>query len=229
MRRRPKQKSYALRGALVVLACVFGLGMLALAVSLYTSGVDARAHAERVAGLPDARSAHAGDIVAVSGTIAVGTPLLRDAFVAFRREQRQGGYCTGTETVTIEEGKQPFAVDTAAGRILIVNADYRFDERLAEWAPIERLDTPPGLTEGGINIVGFVRGSPVLAVGTVESPGDPVPVRAETIAAGPRDLYLARLRGGAAVGSRLIPYLAVIAPLLLLFAFWEGRRIMREL
>jgi len=173
-------------------------------------------------------SGRIGDTVSVSGTIANETPLLRGDFVAYRRQQVKGGYRAGTETVTIDSGKQPLAIDTGGGRVRIVNNDYRFEDRHEDWAAAEAVDTPTTFTEAMIKILGFKRTSAVAAVGVVTGVGDPVSVKAEFVVAGPRDTYLAKLgkAGESSILSALV--LAVVGALLLLYAFWDGRRIYRD-
>lgn len=228
MQRRGKEKSYALRGGLVFLAAIIGLLLLAVAIDLPFKASDARDHAQRIAGLPDVQAGSVGDTVTVSGTISNGTPLLRGDFVAYRRNQVQGTYRMGTETVMIDGRKQPFAIDTKSGRVLIVNNDYRFEDRFVDWAAATALDTPAGLTEGAITILGFRRSSPVLAVGVITNTGNPVSVNAAFIVAGPRDAYLERLGNVSENRGGDVSVLLAIAALLLLYAIWDGRRIYRD-
>ena len=221
-------KAYDLRVALLFLAASLGLFALYLAYSFSAGAPEAQAYAGTLAELPAVHDARAGDTVAVDGTIAADTPLLRDEFVVFERKQTQGKAPKGSEIVTIETGRQPLAIDTPRGRVRVVNDDYRFDDRFIDWTEIERRDTPPGWTEGGITIHGLTRGSPVLAVGTLESDGAEKTVRAETIVAGPKDAYIADLRRGAGLWSDAVMPMLGIGVLLLLYAGWDGRRLLRE-
>jgi hypothetical protein len=221
-------KTYDLRVALVALATCFGLLALYLAYSFAAGAPEARAYADNLAELPDARDARAGDTAAVDGKIAAEAPLLRDEFVVFERKQTQGKAYKGTKIVTIETGRQPLPIDTPRGRVRVVNDDYRLDDRFTDWTEVERNDTPPGWTQGGITIQGLTHGSPVLAVGVLEGDGDERTLRAETIVAGPKDAYLAQLRRGAGLASELVMPVAGIGVLLLLYALWDGRRLARE-
>lgn len=228
MSRRGQEKSYTFRSALVCLAGVVGLLLLGVAIYMPIKAGDAREHAQRIAGLPDVHSGTIGDTVTVSGTIANETPLLRGDFVAYRRQQVKGGYRAGTETVTVDSGKQPLVIDTSGGRVRIVNNDYRFEDKHVDWAAAEAVDTPTTFTEAMIKILGFKRSSPVVAVGVVTRVGDAVSVKAEFVVAGPRDAYVANLGNASEspVGTALV--LAAVGALLLLYAFWDGRRIYRS-
>lgn len=221
-------KVYDLRVGLVALAGGCGLLALYIAYSFSAGAPEAQAYAGTLAELPAVHDARAGDTVAVDGTIAADTPQLRAEFVVFERKQTQGAPHKGSEIVTIETGRQPLAIDTPRGRVRVVNDDYRFDDRFIDWTEIKRRDTPPDWTEGGITIAGLTRGSPVLAVGTLESDGAERTVRAETIVAGPRDAYIADLRRGAGLWSDAVMPVLGIGVLLLLYAAWDGRRLLRE-
>lgn len=216
-----------LRVALVALAGALGLLALFVAYSLAADAPEARAYADYLAGLPDVRDGRAGDTVAVDGTIAADAPLLREEFVVFERKQTQGKAPKGTEVVTIETGKQPLAIVAPPARVRVVNDDYSFDDRFADWTQVERQDAPPGWTEGAITVQGLTRGSPVLAVGVLESDGDEKTLRAETVAAGPKAAYMAALRQRAGRASELVMPVLGVGVLLLLFAAWDGRRLMR--
>lgn len=228
MSRRGKEKSYTFRSALVFLAGSIGLLLLCVAIYMPIDAGEAREHAQRIAGLPDVHSGAIGDTVTVSGTIANETPLLRGDFVAYRRQQVQGGYRAGTETVTIDSGKQPLAIDTSGGRVRIVNNDYRFEDRHVDWAAVDAVDTPTSFTEAAITILGFKRSSPVVAAGIVTGVGDTISVKAEFVVVGPRDGYLAKLGKASESPLGAVLILAAIGALLLLYAFWDGRRIYRD-
>ena len=222
----------ALRGGLIWLSGIAGIGLIFLAWAFHGSGIEGRELAERLLSLPDVHAAKQGDTVVVAGEIAETTPKLHDEFVAFLRTQRRGAPRNGSEDVVIEVGKQPLDIVTSVGRVSIVNADYAFDERAIPWAAEERIETPASFTEGAITITGFVQASPVVAVGTVEQAsggiGDPVLVRADTIVVGPLDRLAAQLKRGADRGTTAIPWMLGGALLLLLYAFWEGRRLYRH-
>lgn len=220
-------KIYDLRVALVALAAGFGLLALYVAYALAAEVPEAQAYAGYVSELPDARDARAGDTVAVAGTIAADAPLLRDEFVIFDRRQTQGAF-RGTEVVTIERGKQPFSIITPYGSVRVVNDDYRLDDRFTDWTDVERSDTPPSLTEGGITIQGLTREGRVLAVGVLEGDGGEKSVRAESVVAGSKDAYIAELRQGADRESNAIMPALGIGVLLLLYVVWDGRRLWRE-
>ncbi len=228
MPRREKEKSYAIRGALVCLGGIIGPILIAVAFTLPIEAGAAREHTQLMTALPDAHSAGTGATALVSGRISNQTPLLRGDFVAYRRQQVRGTYRLGTETVTIDSGTQPLTIETDAGPVRIVNNDYRFEDAHVEWAAAEAVDTPHTLTEAMIKIRGFQRSTPVVAVGRVEQAGEVVSVKAEFIVAGPRDAYLKRL--GDASQSRVgtVLLIAAIGVLLLLYAVWEGRRIYRD-
>lgn len=227
MQKKAGERSYTLRAAIVAIAAVFGLGLLGLGIFFLQSAKEEGRLAEEVESLPLAPNAQPGQRVLVDGTVSTGTPLLRDEFVAFQRVQRQSGPNNSNRDVTIEIKKQPFVLDTAAGPVRITNADYKFDDRVLNWAPIKRVDSAPNATEGGVTIFGFARSSPVVVLGTVEGNGTSPAVRAETIVVGPRALVLERLRASSARLGSAAPYLLAIAPFLLLYAFWDARRIMR--
>lgn len=228
MSRRGREKSYTFRSALVFLAGSIGLVLLGVAINMPIEAGKAREHTQRIAALPDVHSGMIGDTVTVSGTIANETPLLRGDFVAYRRQQVKGGYRAGTETITVDSGKQPLAIDTSGGRVRIVNDDYRFEDRHVDWAAADAVDTPTTFTEAMITILGFKRSSPVVAVGVVTRVGDAVSVKAEFIVAGPRDAYLAKLGKASESPVGTAVFMAVVGALLLLYAFWDGRRIYRD-
>jgi hypothetical protein len=223
-----RMKIYDLRVALVALAAGFGLLALYVAYALAAEVPEAQAYAEYLSELPDARDARAGDTVAVAGTIAADAPLLRDEFVIFDRRQTQGAAFRGTEVVTIETGKQPFSITTPYGGVRVVNDDYRLDDRYTDWTDVERRDTPPGLTEGGITIQGLTREGRVLAVGVLEAEGGEKALLAESVVAGSKDAYIAELRQRSGRGSDAIMPVLGIGVLLLLYVVWDGRRLWRE-
>ncbi|CAN0476226.1 unnamed protein product, partial [Discosporangium mesarthrocarpum] len=192
------------------------------------SAGEAWEHSQRVTSLPDAHAANIGDTVTVSGSIAKETRLLRKDFVAYRRNQTQGAYRNATRIVTIDSNKQPLAIDTSGGRIQIINNDYRFEDEHVDWAAAEVLDTPAGFAEGAITILGFKRSSPILAMGVVTGVGDEVLVKAEFLVAGPRETYLERLADASESRLGTVVTVAIIGLLLLLYAFWDLRRIFRE-
>lgn len=216
------------RVAFALLAGFLGFFALWVAIELPISAGEAGEHARRVTSLPDAQSASIGSTVIVSGTIAKDTPLLRKDFVAYRRVQTQGAYRNATKTVTIDSNKQPLVIETSSGRVRIINKDYRFEDEHVDWAAAEVLDLPPSLTAGAITMLGFQRASPVVAVGPVTGVGNDVSVKAEFLVAGPREAYLERLAN--ASQSRLGTVLALVAVglLLLLYAFWDLRRVFRK-
>ncbi len=221
----------AIRGGLIWLSGLFGIGLLFLAWVLHDSGIKERELASRLMQLPDVHLAQPGETAVVAGTIADSTPLLREEFVAFRREQRKSEF-RGSRDVVIETGKQPLDIRTSVGRVRIVNDDYAFDERSIYWAAEERVEPPAGALEGAITIMGFVHDSEIVAIGTVEQEsgaiGEPVSVRAETLVAGPLDRLVAQLQRGSSRLRTAIPYVLGGAVLLLLYAFWEGRRLYRD-
>ena len=221
-------KVYDLRVAAVFVAAFLGFLALFVAYS-YTGSVPAqRTHADFLTELPDARSARLGDTVAVDGAIAPDTPLLHKDYVIFDRRQTQGTAPRGSTIVTIEVARQPFTIDTPSGPVRVINDDYSLDNRFTDWTRVEDLDEPATWTEGGITVRGLKRASPVLAVGVLESDGDQKSLRAETIVAGPKDDYIAELRQHAVIGSDTIIPATGIGVILLLYAFWDGRRLLRE-
>lgn len=221
----------ALRGGLIWLSGLVGIGLIFLAWAFHDSGGEQRELAARLAALPDVHAAQEGDTVVVEGEIGETTPLLRDEFAAFVRIQRQAAY-RGSVDVVIETARQPLDIVTVTGKVRIENRDYAFDDRPLDWAAEERLETPASATEGAITISGFTHGSPVVAIARVErqstSIGETVLVHAETIMAGPLDKLVNQLRGSAVKGDAAIPWMLGGALLLLLYAFWEGRRLYRN-
>lgn len=221
----------AIRGGLIWLSGLAGIGLLFLAWVFHDNGNEGRELAARLLQLPDVHAAQLGETAVVAGTIAGTTPLLREEFVTFRREQRQGEF-RGSSDVEIETGKQPLDIRTSVGRVRIVNDDYAFDERAFPWAAEERVETPAGALEGAITIMGFAHDSKIVAIGTVEQEsgaiGEPVSVHAKTIVVGPLDRLVAQLQRGSSRVRTAIPYVLIGAVLLLLYAFREGRRLYRD-
>ena len=225
---REKVKFARLRVAIALFAGMLGFLALWVAIDLPLQAGKAGEQATRVSALPDVHTARMGDKALVDGKIAGDTPLLRGGFVAFRRQQTQGAYRTGTQTVTVETRKQPLSLITNQGRVLVENADYRFEDEHVAWAGAEVSDPPASFKEGGIATLGFKRSNRVVAVGVVTGVGKKRSIKADFIVAGPRQTYLERL--GAASESRLgtVVALAAIGLLLLLYGLVEGLRLFRS-
>lgn len=221
-------KADDLRVAAVALAGILGLLALYVAYSFTGDVPEQQAYAGRLSELPDASSARVGETVVVDGAVAADTPLLRKDYVVFDRRQTQGAPQRGTKVVTLETATQPFTIDTSSGPVRIVNDTYTLDNRFSDWTQVEEDDAPTPWYEGAIKIRGLKRGSPVLAVGVLESDGETKSVRAKTIVAGPLNDYVAELHQNAERGSEAIIPATGIGLILLLYAFWDGRRLMRE-
>jgi hypothetical protein len=223
-----QEKPMVLRSALVALAGVGGLLALVVAAMAHADIADDLAHAVLIADAPNAAQGNAPDdvLAIVEGNIAHTTPQLQDEFVAFIRTQRQGTANGGLRDVVIEKGVQPLQIETQNGAVHIVNDDYGFDRRPSYWADVDRQHAPAGLTEGAIQITGFVRGSPIMAVG-VSVAGGERQFQAQSIVLGPRDAYLQNLDSSITVERSVRNYALLLAPLLLAFAFWQGRRVMQ--
>jgi hypothetical protein len=194
------------------------LGFLGASLLVESPGLAARIRdAER---LRPVGAAAPGDPAFVEGRISPRSPVLYREFVAYVREEYRSQGETST-WVTVAVAAPALWIETAAGVVPVVNRGYRLEK-----TDVTVEEQPPSLTRGAVQARGFVRGSPVLAVGRAAEPGT---LSADLLFAGDRAGYVAHLRryrrSSGQVGSILL--LAGIACLLLAVEGW--RRFLREI
>jgi hypothetical protein len=224
--------NYALRGAVISLAGCFGALCLVASYWVDQSAQEARDLAAELQTLAQSKNGRVAQRVIVNGFVAEDTPQLRGEFIAYRLTEYRcptpGKLRCSSEHVEIASKKQPFTVVTDEGDVRIVNKDYRFDDRVTEWAATNRVETPATLTKGARMIWGFTRSSPVVAIGTLEGNEPSLSVHAETIMAGPYADLVKRLNSSSQRLTSTVPYLLLTGSLLLLFAIWQGWRMARD-
>lgn len=199
-------------------------GMLALAfslISLYEIPALSRRQAE-VLGLPDVSKAAPGEMAILDGRIVGPVSPLHDEFVAYLRERhaRRG-------KALVDQGGQPFAVETAAGVYRIGNSDYQFDRVIWDWTDSRRIDEPPTFANGAVDIEGLVANGPVMAVGRLAPKDGTLYFDAESVVGLPRGVYAERLAKSREIQWKFAGVTAVLAALGL-WVGWRGwRRAMR--
>jgi hypothetical protein len=215
----PPEKSSAPHVAAAFLLGIGGLLGLVFGIVTAVKDWNARQRVAEIAALPIAASLRVGERAILEGRIARDGPVLADGFVAYeRRQQQRSGTIASRET-------QPLRIETDGGVVLIVNSDYAFDEWVSNWGHVSRDFPPSGLTQGGGTVQGLVPGEILMAIGRFNSIGG---FEAEGIVAGPRERYFA------AVAARIAREWTVawpgllISPILIGYAAWLFRRIVRE-
>jgi hypothetical protein len=207
-----------------VAAGIIGLLALAMVPLTYTTARSLRERHDLVARLPDLAAARDGELAVLDGRIAATVPLLHGPFVAYLREEY-----TARQWRATGGRMQPLVVETTAGPVEVVNADYTFDQATDDWAHATEADAEPTATRGAIRTRGLVPGQPLMIVARPTGAGSPRRVTAVTVVGLDRRRYLARLERAIAIRRTLGLALAAIAAGGIAVGVWTVRRTMRSL
>lgn len=176
---------------------LIGASLILIGASLIANVPVALGNADRLIHLQPLSVTAPGGAAFVEGRISERTPTVHRQFVAYLLEvyYRSGPeHRARSHWVEVNRETPPLLIETRGSLARVSNDDYHI-----ETTDITVEEAPPTFTRGAVQSRGFVKGSPVLAVGAAVSTEELV---AEFLYAGTRDEYLAYLRRDVQVGLR---------------------------